>query len=84
MARRGMVAATLSKLLATTPDIFQITITRNEQMDSTSNKRKAVPDDRDRGGQNKRLRVRCFCLCYHEKVRTRMSWPRISVLVLQL
>jgi hypothetical protein len=53
-------------------------------MEPASNKRKAIPDERDKDGQNKRPRVSCFWLCNHEEIRTRMSWPRIHILVMQL
>jgi hypothetical protein len=43
-------------------------------MDTDSKKRKAAPDDRDKGGDNKRSRVSFFWLCDREGFRTIMSW----------
>jgi hypothetical protein len=34
--------------------------TNPKKMDATGKKRKSGPDDRDKGGQNKRARVGCF------------------------
>ena len=55
-----------------------------QQMDSVSKKRKAEPDERDKGGWNKKPKVSCFLLYNHEDFRSILSWHRNPVLVLQM